>query len=90
MMELHSECIFMPCSLLGRNATRFVVEANNLKGNLYLSNGTHRCNAKSLLGVLSMNVRKNCPIVFETDAENYTKVFDELKLFLETEDWLVF
>lgn len=90
MTELHSECVFMPCSLLGRNATRFVVEANNLKDSLYMCDGAHRCNAKSLLGVLSMAVRRGNPVIFETDAENYEAVFDELKLFLDTEEWVVF
>lgn len=90
MIELYSECIFMPCSLLGRNATKFVVEANSFKDSLYMCDGAHRCNAKSLLGILSLSVRRNCPIIFETDAENYKEVFDELKLFLETEEWQVF
>lgn len=73
------EEILIPCDLYGRNATTFNKNITGLKGNIWIDYLDKECNAKSLLGVLSMGIKKNSKIKLKTDNSEYKNVFNEVK-----------
>lgn len=70
--------ILLTCDLLGRNATKFIQELNGINGNIWIEKDDRRCNAKSLIGLLSMCLKNKESVFFITDNPNSEKVFGEL------------
>lgn len=76
---MFSEEMIMPCNLYGRNATIFNKGINNVKANIWISYLDKECNAKSLLGVLSMGLKKNAKVSIKTDSTEYKNVLNDIK-----------
>lgn len=69
--------------IIGRIATNFVFKINEIKGSIYITNTNKlSCNAKSLIGVLSLHMKKGEEIeVLILDTDDYMsikKIFKEI------------
>lgn len=76
---MYFEEIKIPCDLCGRNATKFNQGINTIKGNIWIRDMDKECNAKSLLGLLSLGIRKDREVYIETDSSDYESVFIQVK-----------
>lgn len=76
---MYFEEIKIPCDLCGRNATKFNQGINTIKGNIWIRDTDKECNAKSLLGLLSMGLKKDKEVHIETDSSNYKLIFCQVK-----------
>lgn len=74
---MHSKEFLVPYDLYGRNATRFINQVTGINGNIWITspNSDRRCDAKSLLGLLSMGIKKDTTICVYTDSDNFQEVF---------------
>ena len=65
-----------------RQASNFVYNVSALHSNIWITKNDRRINAKSILGVLSINIQKGDLIELSFSEENkneITKVINELK-----------
>jgi phosphocarrier protein len=76
---MYSKKITLPCDLYGRTATLLNRKISEIKGNVWFCYGDTKSDAKSLLGLLSMGLRKGSDITVETDSENYENVLVEVE-----------
>lgn len=76
---MHSEDIVIPCDLYGRNATVFNHIITNIKGNIWIDCNDKECNAKSLLGLLSMGIKRNTKITLKTDSLEYNNILNKVR-----------
>ena len=66
----------MPCDLYGRNATIFNHDVNNIDGNIWIQYSDKECNAKSLLGLLSLGLKSGTDYnmkITDTNSSLYYK-----------------
>ena len=66
-MEIFSENIVMSCDLVARKAANFVFSMSNLPFSIWITKGNKRINAKSLIGVLSLMVRRGEEVCITVD-----------------------
>lgn len=67
MCEIELE---IPCDLCGRKAAHFVQEiTNNIKNNIYCHKDNRQVNSKSLLGILSLGIKKGDKVFFKYEKE---------------------
>lgn len=60
----------IPCDLCGRKAAYFVQEiTNNIKNNIYCRKDSREVNSKSLLGILSLGIKKDDNVFFKVEKE---------------------
>ena len=76
---MHCYEFISPVDLTNRNATIFNHEVSILESNIWIRMEDRQCNAKSLLGILSMCIRKNSKLTIEIDGDNCQNVFDKIK-----------
>lgn len=65
----------MPCDLYGRNATIFNHDINNIDGNIWIQCSDKECNAKSLLGLLSLGLKSGTDVIIKTDRIDHDNIF---------------
>lgn len=70
------------CDLFGRDASKVVFAMNHIPTNsVYIELNNRRVNAKSILGLLSLGIKKDDEIIIYADLRYKTEilnVFDEL------------
>ncbi len=64
--------------LHARPATFFIQKANEYKSSIWVEKETHRINAKSLLGVLSLGIIKGTTITIVADGVDEQMAVDAL------------
>ena len=71
--------IIFPINLSGRIAFHFVQEVQEkVSALLHLGNAIHRVNAKSLLGVLSLNIHSGDQVIVFYQNEEDMKTLEEI------------
>ena len=83
---MQSKEILVPYSLFGRNATTFINKITSVDGGIWIESEemNRRCDAKSLLGVLSLGIRKGTIIKVYTDGKNPEDVFKYVEYALHS------
>lgn len=67
--------------IFGRIATNFVFKINEVKGTIYINKDKLSCNAKSMIGVLTLQLHKDEEVeILILDTEDYKAVKDVLSL----------
>ena len=71
----------MPFDLYGRFAIQLNQILNKFCCEVYIEKAgeNRRCNAKSLLGILSLGVKKDDEVIIKTNCPNYEEVFFQIK-----------
>ena len=69
--------------LHARPATFFIQKANEYKSSIWVEKETHRINAKSLLGVLSLGIIKGTTITIVADGVDEQMAVDALVDLIE-------
>lgn len=77
---MYSLTLTMPYSLYGRNASKFNYLLNAFDAEVWLEKKdcNRRCNAKSILGLLSLGVEKDDNVVITTNSEQHEVIFDKI------------
>ena len=76
--------IISQAGLYGKSATKFIQVANNFKSTLFIEYENKRANAKSLLGILSLALPKDCEIVVTGSGVDEHEAVDKLVKFIES------
>ena len=77
-MEMSKVDIKIPCDIIGRNAHRLVYKLQEFKSSVYFMTEGRRINAKSLLGLLSANIKVGAIIQVICYNDNYHIAVDDL------------
>ncbi|MBD1372239.1 HPr family phosphocarrier protein [Hazenella sp. IB182357] len=64
--------------LHARPAALFVQEANKFSSDIFIMKGSHRVNAKSIMGVMSLAVSKGTEVTLSVDGADEEKAMDAL------------
>jgi catabolite repression HPr-like protein len=75
--------ITMKVDLNGRTASFFVQQANTYKCELFLEKNNKKINAKSIMGVLTLTIRKGETILFYAKGKDAKKAAQTLLAILE-------
>ena len=70
--------------LHARPATFFIQKANSYKSSIWVEKDSHRVNAKSLLGVLSLGISKGMAINLIADDQDEADALDGLVELINT------
>lgn len=75
----------IPHYIYGREAIRISRMLNQLKDEVFIEKPSEdrRCNAKSLLGLLSMGLERGTKIRIVTDSKDHEEVFKQVIKFIE-------
>lgn len=68
--------------LQSKSAAIFIQKASNYKSSIWITKEDRRANAKSLLGVLSLNIGPNTKILLSFEGEDENKAAEELERYL--------
>ncbi len=52
------------------NLVQFISAANSFSGSIAIENHLHRVNAKSLLGLLALEIKKGTELILSADSDN--------------------
>ena len=74
----------IPIGLHARPATFFIQKANSYKSSIWVEKDDRRVNAKSLLGVLSLNITQNTQITLIADGEDEIEALNGLEELSES------
>ena len=76
----YSKNLIAPCGLYGRNAIKLNQMLNKVDGEIWIEKyGLDRkCNAKSILGLLSLGIEKGEKIVINTNSPDYENIFNNI------------
>lgn len=77
-MEMSKVDIKIPCDIIGRNAHRLVYKLQEFKSSVYFMTEGRRINAKSLLGLLSANIKAGDIVQVICYNDNYNIAIDDL------------
>lgn len=77
-MEMSKVDIKIPCDIIGRNAHRLVYNLQEFKSSVYFMTEGRRINAKSLLGLLSANIKAGDIVQVICYNDNYHIAIDDL------------
>lgn len=77
-MEMSKVDIKIPCDIIGRNAHRLVYKLQEFKSSVYFMTEGRRINAKSLLGLLSANIKAGDIVQVICYNDNYHIAIDDL------------
>lgn len=77
-MEMSKVDIKIPCDIIGRNAHRLVYKLQEFKSSVYFMTESRRINAKSLLGLLSANIKAGDIVQVICYNDNYHIAIDDL------------
>ena len=86
---IHKDCcILIPFEITGRNAHKIVYSTQELKSSIYFKKDNRCINAKSLIGLLSLGIKKNDIItvnfyadredVIDDDIQNIKKIINDI------------
>lgn len=76
----YSKNLVAPCGLYGRNAIKLNQILNKVDGEIWIEKRglDRKCNAKSILGLLSLGIEKGEEITISTMSPNYELVFNNI------------
>ena len=74
----------IPIGLHARPATFFIKKANSYKSSIWVEKDDRRVNAKSLLGVLSLNITQDTQITLIADGEDEIEALNGLEELSES------
>ena len=74
----------IPIGLHARPATFFIQKANSYKSSIWVEKDDRRVNAKSLLGVLSLNITQDTQITLIADGEDEIEALNGLEELSES------
>lgn len=74
----------IPIGLHARPATFFIQKANSYKCSIWVEKDDRRVNAKSLLGVLSLNITQDTQITLIADGEDEIEALNGLEELSES------
>ena len=74
----------MKDGLTSHSASAFIQKANQFNCQLHVEYGNHRVNAKSLLGILSLDIRSGESITLTADGPEEARAIEELDAYLRT------
>ncbi len=74
----------IPIGLHARPATFFIQKANSYKSSTWVEKDERRVNAKSLLGVLSLNITQDTQITLIADGEDEIEALNGLEELSES------
>ena len=69
--------------LHNRQATYFVQKANEFNCSIWLESGSHRMNAKSLLGIMSMGIVTGAVVTLSADGTDAEAAVNALETMLQ-------
>ena len=73
----------IPCAHMNVAVTRFIQKANSFSSRITVSFGKNNVNAKSLLGLLSMDLQQGSEITVTADDEDAAEAIAALAAILE-------
>lgn len=76
--------IVCPIGLYGRSAASFIQLANRFKSTIFVEFEDKKANAKSLLGVLSLALTRNCEINISADGVDEKEAADSLANYIDS------
>lgn len=68
--------------LQSKSAAVFIQKASNYKSSIWITKEDRRANAKSLLGVLSLNIGPNTKLSLTFEGEDEAEAAEELEKYL--------
>jgi phosphocarrier protein len=82
---MYSKEVVVRCEsgLHNRQATYFVQKANEFSSSIWLESGSHRMNAKSLLGIMSMGIVTGSTVTLVADGSDAQNAVTALELLLQ-------
>lgn len=85
MIKLYTTEYISSKNIYGREAIKLSQELGKLDGEINISKTEEDrvCNAKSLLGVLSLGIEKGDKILISTDSKDYNCIFNIIKTIVE-------
>lgn len=75
--------VLIPCAHMNGAVTRFIQKANSFSSRITVSFGKNNVNAKSLLGLLSMDLQQGSEITVTADGEDAAEAIAALAAVLE-------
>lgn len=73
----------VPCDHMNSAVTQFIQKANSFSSRITVSFGANNVNAKSLLGLLSMNLQQGTEITVSADGKDAAEALATLAGILE-------
>lgn len=73
----------VPCDHMNSAVTQFIQKANSFSSRITVSFGANNVNAKSLLGLLSMNLQQGTEITVSADGKDAAEALTTLAGILE-------
>ncbi|EZH66456.1 phosphocarrier protein Chr [Bacillaceae bacterium JMAK1] len=74
--------VSLKTGLQARPAALFVQEANRFGANVFLEKNGQEVNAKSIMGVMSLAIRKGTSITIKADGNDAEEALDALETFV--------
>ena len=76
--------IISEAGLYGKAAASMIQLANNYKSTIFVEYEDKKANAKSLLGVLSLALTKNCEVTLTAEGEDEKEAVTKLAEFIKS------
>ena len=76
--------IVCPIGLYGRSAASFIQLANRFKSTIFVKFEEKKANAKSLLGILSLALTRNCEIDISAEGVDEKEAADSLANYVDS------
>ncbi|GAJ97591.1 MULTISPECIES: HPr family phosphocarrier protein [Geomicrobium] len=74
--------VSLKTGLQARPAALFVQEANRFGSNVFLEKNGQEVNAKSIMGVMSLAIRKGTSVTIKADGNDANEALDALETFV--------
>lgn len=71
--------------LQARQAALFVQEANRYNSDVYLEKESKKVNAKSIMGIMSLAISKDTPVIISADGSDEESAVEALSALIEKE-----
>ncbi|GAK07274.1 HPr family phosphocarrier protein [Geomicrobium sp. JCM 19038] len=81
-MNQREVTVSLKTGLQARPAALFVQEANRFGSNVFLEKNGQEVNAKSIMGVMSLAIRKGTSVTIKADGNDAEEALDALETFV--------
>lgn len=83
-MKVSTITIDHPTGLHARPAALFVQVASKFQSRIWVEKGSKKVNAKSIMGVMSLSVRKGDEVIITADGKDEKKAMEAIKRMVES------
>jgi phosphocarrier protein HPr len=83
-MKVSTITINHPTGLHARPAALFVQVASKFQSRIWVEKGSKKVNAKSIMGVMSLSVRKGDEVIITADGKDEKKAMEAIKRMVES------